>query len=1198
MKFFFLFFIFNFYFTGAFANEKCTSLFSVFGKESNGQNLTQEVIDEIKKLDPYFLDYSNLQKSIDSLLNDIASLREPYAQVKKIEQALDKAQIDPRVAQALSESLAQKLAGEARQILTESHPNTPQVRKNLEGHRLLLSKLQKLAQKSQILAEEQESSEEPLSKKKPASANEASSNNTKKQKPTDENDRPNEQLELSDLAQEMTQQLREQKQRPLKREDVDNLRDQDFQDLQQQAAQKMMDDLKKEEDASQESKKDTDSSSSNEDREAQEALEQRLQEKLEESQQNQKDGEQETPDQSSPKNSDSDEQESSTKKPNPPESDPTVEAYKKALEEWNKKQSKEKKEESSEKSEKQDQTSESKDQEEDAKNVDDGPQDDDGAQQENKGDKSSKDNSKEGQPQEGDAQGDSQGNQGEGQSQDGQGQGKAKQEGQGQSQDSQGEGQSQNSKNKGQPKEGQGQDAPQDGQPQDGESQGQSQEGRKGQGPPQDGQGERRQKNGRGAEETRAENGSQKDGSDGQNEGGASGYKDLMDSLSEFLDQLKTKQKENHESQNDYSKLDREELESLAEKTPKRSTSAENLKGSKESKKREPKAPKKPDLVQNLDQLLETIWLQILNQYQNSSHFMRMVTDFSSLCQTLAVNNPHQAHILQQKIARANELADKLRLLAVEYKDLEDLATSLSSGSSKIEFIRRIHYLKNIFDAKEDAGNLESAEERALQTINEILNQIEKNLDSANNDVISETFRDLLAGPLSRKFIDENYPPTTRKQQLDSNKLVQDLKAGRLNDLVVYNRLKPFVDILFNDLFKPRSFEKFEGPYVPINESDRKLEKLEDFEDIPSAVKEGFPSEIELLRLLAGDMLKNAYPEKVKKFDPRKPYPKRASIVLYDISGSMGSNNKQVLRNALVNAFLDRSQLEVARGEGEHTVYLIPFDARPHEPKIISSLGQAQKFFDDMRERPLGSGGDDSITEGMVKAYELIAEHQKNGGDLERANILLLTDAIAAIDFAKIEKARSQIDASVDLALNAVTFGDWNKDVSKMVTKYAVNGDGNIGKVSHQHIPYEDIQRLLDPKQEIEELIKAAQYFDKGNNLAISDQSVDKARGRLMSVANERLSRDRNAGMHLERWIQKLESLEPSTETNDLTAMFDVFVDTVIGATGKNWSRSGKVSAWESFIESAETQTELSQQDLLSYLNRAQRDRIIHWMQD
>jgi hypothetical protein len=376
------------------------------------------------------------------------------------------------------------------------------------------------------------------------------------------------------------------------------------------------------------------------------------------------------------------------------------------------------------------------------------------------------------------------------------------------------------------------------------------------------------------------------------------------------------------------------------------------------------------------------------------------------------------------------------------------------------------------------------------------------------------------------------------------------------------------------------------------------MEKLEDFEDIPSAVKEGFPSDIELLRLLAGDMLKNAYPEKIKKFDPRKPYPKRASIVLYDISGSMASSNKQVLRNALVNAFLDRSQLEVARGEGEHTVYLIPFDARPHEPKIISSLGQAQKFFDDMRARPLGSGGDDSITEGMVKAYELIAEHQKNGGDLERANILLLTDAIAAIDFAKIEKARSQIDASVDLALNAVTFGDWNKDVSKMVTKYTVNGDGNIGKVSHQHIPYEDIQRLLDPTQEIKDLVQTAQYFDKTNNLAISDQIVDKARGRMMAVANERLSRDRNAGMHLERWIQKLQSIDAEQDTNDLTAMFDVFVDTVIGATGKNWSRAGKVSAWESFVESAETQTELSQQDLLSYLNRAQRDRIIKWMQD
>ena len=670
-----------------------------------------------------------------------------------------------------------------------------------------------------------------------------------------------------------------------------------------------------------------------------------------------------------------------------------------------------------------------------------------------------------------------------------------------------------------------------------------------------------------------------------------------MGNLSDFLDKLKADQKERLDLQKQDSTQDPEQ-ERPDRELPKDTTSRNNDNFGKESKTRNPKTPKKPDLVQNLDQLLDSIWSQILNQYQNSSHFMRMVTDFSSLCQSLAVNNPHQAHILQQKIARANELTDKLRLLAVEYKDIEDLATSLSSGSAKIEFLRRIRYLKTIFEAKDDAHNLENGEERALQTINEILNQLETSLGSANNEVISETFRDLLAGPLSRKVVDENYPPVTKSQQMDADTLVQDLKNGTLNDLVIYNRLKPYVDILFNDLFKPRSFEKFEGPYIPINESDRKLEKLEDFDDIPHAVKEGFSSELELLRLLAGDMLKFAYPEKIKKMDPRKPYPKRASIVLYDISGSMTENHKQDLRNALLTAFMDRSQIEVAKGEGEHTVYLIPFDDRPHETRLIANLAQAQTAFDDFRAHPTGSGGGTSITAALVRAFNLIAEHQKNGGDLERANILLLTDGQDSLDFAKLEEARSQIDPTVDIALNAVTLGVWNDNLSDMVKKYAVKGDGDIGKVSHQHIPYDEIQRLLSPESEVEELIQSAKYFDKTNTSTISDQLIDKARGRMMAVANERSSRDRNAGMQLERWAQKLQALKLSSEANELTPLFDVFVDTVVSATGKSWSRFGKLEAWEAFIENSETQTELSQKDLLSYLGAKHRDRIFQWMSE
>ncbi|PWU13471.1 MAG: hypothetical protein C5B49_14765 [Bdellovibrio sp.] len=713
--------------------------------------------------------------------------------------------------------------------------------------------------------------------------------------------------------------------------------------------------------------------------------------------------------------------------------------------------------------------------------------------------------------------------------------------------------------------------------------------------------------------ETQRQDGSQVDGSDGQVEGGGHGSKELTAALKDILRNLKSDDQKKRET--DYSKVDRARLEQemqnkkfdqildrkrSREKDPsgERGSGQGSWQGSEQGKERErPEKPRSQNTEHHLNQILQQTWFQLLGQYQNSDRLLKQLAEFSSTCQSFAVREPRLAHVLKQYAGRASELSEILRKLDVQYRDFEEFAFSLTGGRQQAQAIRRIRYLERVLSAKQDAGGLNAPEERALETAKAILAAVERFKEQPSSQEAAQAFRDQLLGPLSRRAIENNYPPADSRQDIDADALVDAMRKGAVSDLAVYSKLSPFVNILLNDMLKPTYYERHEGELVPRNEADASIERADDFEDIPYIIKEGNPPELEILRLMSGDLLKETFREKVRKSDPKKPYPKRASIVLYDISGSMSSQQKQVIRNAIVNAFVDRSQTDVARGEGEHTLYMIPFDALPHEPRRISNLQQAQQFFDDMRARPLGSGGDDSITEGMVKAYELIAEHQANGGELERANILLITDAVANINFNKIETARAKVDPEVDLALNAITVGDWNRDVSEMIRRYAINGNGEIGKVSHQHIPYDEINRLLDGKSEIGKILTSAQDYSQKLNHSVPNLVLDQIRGSVLGMANDRDSREKQQSVQLEKWVRKLKSLTPSQGPGGPAgAMIDHFMETTVGMVGKEWSADAKVSSWQHFLGLVEEKG-MTAEEFLASLNAQQIGLFLRWLE-
>jgi uncharacterized protein YegL len=567
------------------------------------------------------------------------------------------------------------------------------------------------------------------------------------------------------------------------------------------------------------------------------------------------------------------------------------------------------------------------------------------------------------------------------------------------------------------------------------------------------------------------------EGSDGRIEGGVTGDKAIGRDLAKFLEKL------------NFGKMSKEIAEKRKSEPPRKKNTPISPRAwkSKDSSTRDGESRRENrniDIDQNktaelVSALLKVIWPRILESYDQSESF------FSAINQYATIANKYGAQLhadsLRLEAERALKFYQSLRSQGVSYKNFEDLANSLvgdfSSGEGAL--IRRIRFLHELLQEKHRQHILSDKEETLFNLTTRILESLAPG--QANDEQIVASFLKKLMGPLSMNTIQAKYGDSAGR--LDIHKLSRDIRGGALTDLILYPRLEPYMNILLNEQEVPSVNHRFDGPEVPVNNADFDLIQADELDEMPHFYRDGTPLNLDLLRLLSGDMLRMRYQDEVERFDPKKPKPKKVSIVLVDMSGSMDSNQKYVLRNALMNAYLDKSQRDVVRDGGEHVVIFIPFDARPQAAQRQGSIEQAQGYFDNLRNHPLKAGGDDSITGAVVEAYNMIhKEEQEGGGELERANILLLTDAVAPVDFKQITAAREKLSEKTKVKLNALTMGDYNQDVTQLVELAA---DGAIGEVSHQHIPYPEIQMLMGNHSV--ELIEDAKYEGKNPRLKSAD---------------------------------------------------------------------------------------------------------------
>lgn len=302
--------------------------------------------------------------------------------------------------------------------------------------------------------------------------------------------------------------------------------------------------------------------------------------------------------------------------------------------------------------------------------------------------------------------------------------------------------------------------------------------------------------------------------------------------------------------------------------------------------------------------------------------------------------------------------------------------------------------------------------------------------------------------------------------------MAQDLRNGRLNHLLLLSRLQAYVKFSSNKQMVPLSDVQNTGSRRPIEEEEPKLEQADDIKDWKDFYRNG-PPEKDLDRLISGDLLQNVYREEMPRTNFKNLKGREVTILIFDISSSMQSNNKYIVQGALKAAFMDYSQIKVIQQQGQHVVIAIPFGSGVGSPEQMTTLKQAYDYFARVLESPISGGSGTEITNAIVKALDLVKTTNENGeATLDRANILFLTDGADNFSLNHVIAKRKELDPKIDLWFTTINIGDGNEQFKAAQTD--PRASEAFGKYNYRHIPSAEIDRLINQKLSLEILQEAA----------------------------------------------------------------------------------------------------------------------------
>ena len=688
---------------------------------------------------------------------------------------------------------------------------------------------------------------------------------------------------------------------------------------------------------------------------------------------------------------------------------------------------------------------------------------------------------------------------------------------------------------------------------------------------------------------------------------GSSNSQKALKDLSEAIEQFLKKQQENAQKKSnsnnekkDLSADDKSDKDDEQEKTEqdksqnskqKDKKDSENKSDSKdgkgEGKSKQPKELDSRELNELLETFLQILWREVLEEYSDVNALKNGLSQYIALCKQLQGNLNSVSFIPYYKV-QAEKLLTQIENLELSHRSLKDSALEISTGGAKAG--REIQFLKIILGALKKAKNLNSYESEILNFLNQLQpNRIKSEQESI--DQLRKALSSQLPGPLSRGMLKELFDK-------DPKDFFKKLERGELRKYLLLSALKNYLIRTRISQFKPKKSTEWIQPKPSRNDEDPELTQAQELEHFSYFFRDA-PPQYDITRLLSGDLLQKSYPKEDPSDLPDQRIPRKITIILRDVSGSM-SGEKELFSNTLTGVILDQAQQDVQAKLADHVVYDMPFNDKVlHESRIENRKEFEEKFAQMMNVGSVTNGGT-SITNALVHAYEKILEHQQKYGELAQASIVLITDGEDHVNASEIAAVRDQLNPETQVSLNTYNLESHNTDLEELSTRLKKSGSSsNFEKVMYEFLSRETMKELLNHSNQAEELKNAAQFFntDSKQSIVLTSQQKQTIRQLLLSLSSLREQQALSVKV-----FQELSQLfdrtnQQTPKTSRLDSVFEKFIEYVASPLSKHWSREKRSQIFFEFMKKLEKYTLVSSKEILEHVSTKYIYSIKKWVE-
>lgn len=478
--------------------------------------------------------------------------------------------------------------------------------------------------------------------------------------------------------------------------------------------------------------------------------------------------------------------------------------------------------------------------------------------------------------------------------------------------------------------------------------------------------------------------------------------------------------------------------EQAAKKTDKEPDKKEEKPAAGEGNKSEEQKPYfLPDLVDTLSNLnieddpanplrthmLKVLLIELLNPLKNSDDANHRLNLFKSL---YASYEPRLSPLLGQALRFNKDPHDHL---IAWLKQIEGNIFSQDINKTYQDCVHinsMLALYKKIVDCDDIKMRCDDASAHIDQIIHDLLPLKDKD---AGDLALAEDFKDQ-SPDLLWKTIQRDYSLATVGQNGPTHEFAKDVKAGKHNDKLLLNALYDHTNFILNSANRAgillgktwlRDKRKVGRDLLP-------LQRLDDWTralmtnpslDLVESIQQG-------ASYVLAKRIKVPIATAKKELEAE-----RMTIVGFDTSGSMAGRHSE-FQAALIAAFVCRALSDISPlGKHRHRILLVPFDDKVGKTLKVTNVQEALNLISGHQELLKNTGGGTDIQGFMLQAFKLIAEAQDNKHPFETANIILMTDGEAPIDYEELRRARESIHRDTPLQTMFVAIGQTNPELQK-----------------------------------------------------------------------------------------------------------------------------------------------------------------------